>query len=103
MSSVWFLGLNLWQAGAVGAPDVARFPGLVQRERAEMEFLSWQAELGAKEYLGWPAPGQGHEGHAFLQIAVAGQQREHCLDEGLRIQRDEVGLVLVDALVVKRH
>jgi len=64
MSSVWFLGLNLWQAGAVGAPDVARFPGLVQRERAEMEFLSWQAELGAKEYLGWPAPGQGHEGRA---------------------------------------
>jgi hypothetical protein len=65
-----------------------------------MEFLSWQAELGAKEYLGLPAPGQGHEGHAFLQVAVAGQQRERCLDEGLRIQRDEVGLVLVDALVV---
>jgi hypothetical protein len=22
------------------------------------EFLSWQAELGAKEDLGWPAPGE---------------------------------------------
>jgi len=30
------------------------------------EFLSWQAELGAKEDLGWPAPGQSHQAHAFF-------------------------------------
>ena len=31
------------------------------------EFLSWQAELGAKEDLGLPAPGQSHEAHAFFE------------------------------------
>jgi len=40
------------------------------------EFLSWQAELGAKENLGRPAPGQGHEAHAFFEVAVAGQDAE---------------------------
>ena len=43
---------------------------------------------------------QGHEAHAFLEVAVAGQEFESCLDEGLRIERDEIGLVAVDALVV---
>ena len=43
---------------------------------------------------------RANEGHAFFQIALAGQEVQRCLDEGLRIQRDEVGLVLVDALVV---
>ena len=62
--------------------------------------LFWEAERGAKEDLGRPAPGQGHEAHAFFQIAVAGQEVESFLDEGLPIQRDQVGLVLVDALVV---
>jgi hypothetical protein len=44
------------------------------------------AEGSAKEDLGGPAPGQGHEAHAFLEVAVAGQQFESRLDEGLRIQ-----------------
>jgi hypothetical protein len=43
----------------------------------------------AKEDLGGPAPGQGHEAHAFLEVAVAGQQFESRLDEGLRIQGGE--------------
>jgi hypothetical protein len=72
---------------------VAGFELATEDEGWEGEFLFWEAERGAKEDLGRPAPGQGHEGHAFFQIAVAGQQRECCLDEG-------VGLVLVDALVV---
>ena len=44
------------------------------------------AEGSAKEDLGGPTPGQGHEAHAFLEVAVAGQQFESRLDEGLRIQ-----------------
>jgi hypothetical protein len=34
------------------------------------EFLSWQAELGAKEDLGLPAPGQSHEAHAFFEVTA---------------------------------
>jgi hypothetical protein len=83
-----------------GAGSVAGFELATEDEGWEGEFLFWEAERGAKEDLGRPAPGQGHEGHAFFQIAVAGQQRECCLDEGLRIQGNQVGLVLVDALVV---
>jgi hypothetical protein len=36
----------------------------------------------------------------FVEVAVAGQEFERFLDEGLRIKRDEIGLVAVDALVV---
>ena len=56
--------------------------------------------MALKKYLGWPAPGQSHEAHAFFEVAFAGQEFESLLDEGLRVQRDQVGLVLVDALVV---
>jgi hypothetical protein len=35
--------------------------------------------------LGRPAPGEGHEAHAFLEVAVAGEEFESCLDESLRI------------------
>jgi hypothetical protein len=35
-----------------------------------------------------------------LEVAVAGQEFESRVDEGLRIERDEIGLVAVDALVV---
>jgi hypothetical protein len=55
---------------------------------------------GAKEDLGRPAPGEGHEAHAFLEVAVAGEEFESRLDEGFGIERDEIGLVVVDALVV---
>jgi hypothetical protein len=79
---------------------VAGFELTLKDEGGEVEFLFWQAEGGAKENLGRPAPGQGHEAHAFFQIALAGQEVERCLDKGLRIQGDQVGLVLVDTLVV---
>jgi hypothetical protein len=35
-----------------------------------------------------------------LEVAIAGEQFESRLDESLRIERDEIGLVAVDALVV---
>jgi hypothetical protein len=72
----------------------------VEEEGGIGEFLPREAEGGAKEDLGRPAPGQGHEAHAFLEVAVAGQQFESRLDESLRIEREEIGLVAVDALVV---
>ncbi len=31
-------------------------------------------EGGAKEDLGRPVPGEGHKAHAFLEVAVAGQE-----------------------------
>jgi hypothetical protein len=83
-----------------GAWSVAGFELATEDEGGIGEFLFWEAERGAKEDLGRPAPGQGHEAHTFFEVAIAGQQVQSCLDEGLRIQRDQVGLVLVDALVV---
>jgi hypothetical protein len=41
------------------------------------EFFSREAEGGAKEDLGRPAPGQGHEAYAFLEVAVAGRVANH--------------------------
>jgi hypothetical protein len=58
------------------------------------------AELGAKENLGRPAPGQSHEVNASFQLAVAGEEFESFFDESLRIERDEIGLVVVNTLVV---
>jgi len=44
------------------------------------EFLFFgRLNLALKKVSAGPVPGQGHEGHAFFQIAVAGQQRERCL------------------------
>ena len=37
---------------------VTGFELAIEDDGGEGEFLSWQAELGAKEDLGWPAPGQ---------------------------------------------
>ena len=71
----------------------------VEDEGWEGEFLGRQTEAGAKEDFGRPAPGERHEAHAFFQVAVAGQQIEGLLDEGFGVQRDQVGLVLVDALL----
>ena len=83
-----------------GAGSLAGFELAVEDEGGIGEFFRREAEGGAKEDLGRPAPGQGHEAHAFLEVAVAGQEFESRLDEGLRIERDEIGLVAVDALVV---
>jgi hypothetical protein len=43
----------------------------VEEEGGIGEFFSREAEGGAKEDLGRPAPGEGHEAHAFLEVAVA--------------------------------
>jgi hypothetical protein len=72
----------------------------VKEEGGKGSFSPRETEGGAKEDLGRPAPGQGHKAHAFLKVAVAGEQFESGLDEGFWIQGDEIGLVAVDALVV---
>jgi hypothetical protein len=45
-------------------------------------------------------PVRASQAHAFLEVAVAGEEFESRLDESLRIERDEIGLVAVNALVV---
>ena len=83
-----------------GTGGLAGFELAVKEEGGIGEFFPREAEGCAKEDLGRPAPGEGHEAHAFLEVAVAGEQFESGLDEGLRIEWDEIGLVAVDALVV---
>ena len=79
---------------------MAGFELAVEDEGGIGKFFWREAEGGAKEDLGRPAPGQSHQAHAFLEVAVAGQEFESFFDEGFGIQRDEIGLVAVDALVV---
>jgi hypothetical protein len=69
-----------------GAGSLAGFELAVEDEGGIGEFFRREAEGGAKEDLGKPAPGQGHEAHAFLEVAVAGQEFESLLDESLRIE-----------------
>jgi hypothetical protein len=57
----------------------------VKEEGGIREFFPREAEGGAKEDLGRPATGERHKAHAFLEVAVAGQEFESRLDEGLRI------------------
>src|SRR5271166_3363120 len=83
-----------------GAGSLTGFELAVEDEGGIGELFPREAEGGAKEDLGRPAPGQGHEAHAFLEVAVAGQEFESRLDEGFWIERDEIGLVAVDARVV---
>src|SRR6516225_91303 len=85
-----------------GAGSVAGFELAIEDEGGEGEFFGRQAEAGAKEDFGRPAPGERHQAHPLFEVAVAGQQVESFLDEGFWVQRDQVGLVLVDALVVGR-
>jgi hypothetical protein len=47
-----------------GVGSVAGFELAFEDNGGIGEFLSWQAELGAKEYFGCPAPGQSHEAPA---------------------------------------
>jgi hypothetical protein len=70
----------------------------IEEEGGIRECFSREAEGGAKEDLGRPAAGEGREAHALLEVAVAGQEFKSRLDEGFRIERDEIGLVAVDAL-----
>jgi hypothetical protein len=98
-----FLGVGQdgdWVRLEAGAGSLPGFELAVKEEGGIGEFFPREAEGGAKEDLGRPAPGEGHEAHAFLEVAVAGEEFESGLDEGLRIERDEIGLVSVDALVV---
>jgi hypothetical protein len=98
-----FLGVGEdgdWVRLEAGAGSLAGFELAVEEDGWIGELFPGEAEGGAKEDLGRPAPGQGHEAHAFLEVAVAGEEFESGLDESLRIERDEVGLVVVDALVV---
>jgi len=81
---------------------MAGFELAVEDECGEGEFLGRQTEVGAKEDFGRPAPGERHQPHPFFEVAAAGQQVDGFFYEGLRVQRDQVGLVLVDALVVGR-
>jgi hypothetical protein len=74
--------------------------GRSKRNGLDREFFRKEAEGGAEEDLGRPAPGEGHEADALLEVAVAGQEFASRLDEGLRIERDKIGLVVVNALVV---
>jgi hypothetical protein len=83
-----------------GAGSLAGFELAVEDNGGKWEFLFGEAEGGAKEDLGRPAPGQGHEAHAFFEVAFPCQQGKGFLDEGLRIEWNEVGLVPVDALVL---
>jgi hypothetical protein len=86
--------------GSELVPGAWRVLSWPSKRRAGRGVFVGEAEGGAKEDLGRPAPGQGHEAHAFLEVAVADQEFESGLDEGFWIERDEIGLVLVDALVV---
>jgi hypothetical protein len=66
------------------------------------EFLFGKAELGAKENLGGPAPGQSHKGPCLFQVAAAGQEGESFLDEVLRNEWNKVVFVPAYALAVGR-
>lgn len=86
--------LGLARLSAIGAIKLV----LKRRSDWKNQFpQAWQAELGAKENLGRPA---SCEAHAFFEVAVAGGEFERFFDESLRSERDQVGLIAVDALVV---
>ena len=68
-----------------GAWSVAGFELAIKDEGGEWEFLGRQTEAGAKEDFRRPATGERHQAHPFFEVAVAGQEVENCLDEGLRV------------------
>jgi hypothetical protein len=73
-----------WVRLEAGTGSLAGFELAVEEEGGIGKFFSREAEGGAKEDLGRPAPGESHDAHAFLEVAVAGQQFESRLDESLR-------------------
>jgi hypothetical protein len=73
----------------------------VEEEGGIGESFSREAEGGAKEGSRQASrPVRAIQAHAFLEVTVAGEEFESGLDEGLRTEGDEIGLVAVDALVV---
>ena len=91
-------GDGIWLEAGAGC--LAGFELAVKEEGGKGSFCRGRLKEALKKISGWPAPGQGHEAHAFLEVAVASEEFESGLDEGFWIERDEIGLVLVDALVV---
>jgi hypothetical protein len=69
---------------------MAGFELAIEDQGGEGEFPGRQAEAGAEEDLGRPAPDERHQAHAFFEVAAAGQQVEGFFYEGLRVQRDQV-------------
>jgi hypothetical protein len=77
------VGQNWDEVGLeTGAGSLAGFELAVEEEGGIGEFFPREAEGGAKEDLGSPAAGEGHEAQAFLEVAVAGEEFESGLDEG---------------------
>jgi hypothetical protein len=68
-----------------GAGSLPNFKLAVEEEGGIRELFPREAEGGAEEDLGRPAAGQGHEAHAFLEVAVAGEEFESGLDESFWI------------------
>ena len=60
-------------------------------------FLGGKLKLALKKISAGRRPGERHQAHPFFEVAAAGQEVEGFFYEGLRVQRDQVGLVLVDA------
>jgi hypothetical protein len=61
-----------WVRLEAGAGSLTGLELAIEDNGGIVEFLLWLAELGAKEDLGWPAPGESHQAHAFFEVAVAG-------------------------------
>ena len=57
-----------WVRLEASAGSLTGFELAIEDNGGKGEFLLWQAELGAKEYLGRPASGQRHETHAFFEV-----------------------------------
>jgi hypothetical protein len=58
--------------------------------------LSGRVNLALKKISARPAAGEGHERHAQSGEALGAQEVSGCGDEGLRIEGDQIGLLLVD-------
>jgi len=79
-----------------GAWRVLSWPSKMRAGKGS--FLGGKLKLALKKIFGRPAPGERHQAHALFEVAAAGQEVESLFYEGLRVQWDQVGLVLVDAL-----
>ena len=81
-----------------GAWRVLSWPSKVRVGKRELLF--WQAELCAEEDFGRPASGECHERHAEGGVTLRLEKVSGGGDEGLRVEGDQIGLVLVDLFLV---
>jgi len=89
--------------GEAGACGVACFELTLEDVGREGELFLRQSEGGAKEDLCRPASGESHESHerhAAGDKTLGVKQVGGRGDEGLRVERDQVGLLFVDLLLV---